>query len=235
MNKTPFQSLSREKLFLSFLTILFFISCNTKKPIEEIGYTGFLPKKVLLIGILRDFDQADTIGELTINIPARLDTFYQWHRTSDCLSCGKFQYRFADRKYKQFAEGGFFWTYVPDSVYQLTISHVPTRDVPDSIHSKPLLAKDTFICEYLAHQLTPLNKITYLKKEFKEINGRGFVISGFITPYGEITNSNTLYLTATTRLRKRNLNFIAECGAKDTTGFFDNMYKSLLSIKIEEK
>lgn len=70
---------------------------------------------------------------------------------------------------------------------------------------------------------------------YKEINGRGAVISNIISPVGEISQDTTLYLTASIRLNKFQIDFIAECGAKDTVGFVDNMYKSILSIKIQEK
>jgi len=60
-------------------------------------------------------------------------------------------------------------------------------------------------------------------------------MGSFITAFGNMTNDTTVYLTAITRLKKRDINFVAECGAKDTVGFIDKMYKSILSIKIEER
>jgi hypothetical protein len=107
--------------------------------------------------------------------------------------------------------------------------------VPDSIIQISFSAKDTLICRRLAYQLGGQESIKPLKEEFKEINGRGFLITAFRTQYGKLTNDTTLYLLGMTRLKNRTLNFIAECGAKDTTGFIDNMYKTLLSIKIIEK
>lgn len=235
MSELSIKYLMVSKIFFSAILIAFFISCKSKEVVKEIDYTGFSTKEILLTGFIKHLDDPDTIGRLSIKIPLRLDTFYQWHRTSDCTFCGRLQYRFADNRYNQFAESGFFWTYVPDSVYQFTISHVPIREAPDGIIQTQLSLKDTPLCSHLAYQLTGPDDIISLKKDFREINGRGFIIAEFITPHGLITNDTTLYLTAMTRLKKRNLNFIAECGAKDTTGFIENMYKSLISIKIQEQ
>ncbi len=211
-------------------------SCKNEKEGEPvIDYTGFSEKEVVLAGVTPRSDEPDTIGKLFIKISARLDTFYQWHRTSDCSNCGALQYRFADKSYIQFAEAGWFWTYIPDSVYQFTFSHRPFRDAPDSISLKQFTIKDTVSCERLASQLDVSGRYRFFKKEFKEISGRGFLIVGFTSPFGSLTNDTTLYLTAKTRLKKRELIFTAECGAKDTAGFIANMYKSMLSIRIEEK
>lgn len=222
-------------LFL-FLFLSVISSCtNEKKSEPVIDYAGFSEKEVVLAGVIRESDEPDTLGSVFIKIPTKLDTFYQWHRTSDCSNCGAFQYRFADKSYVQFAEIGWIWDFIPDSVYQLTISHEPFRSVPDSISLKQLTLRDSLLAERLPYQLAGSPKVIFLKKEFKEINGCGFVIASFITPFGYLTNDTTLYVVATTQLKKRTLNFVAECGTKDTAGFIDNMYKSLLSVRIKEK
>jgi len=74
----------------------------------------------------------------------------------------------------------------------------------------------------------------YYKKEFRIINDRPFIISAYKTKAGYLTWKPTIFVVAITNLKDRELFFIGECGAKDTTGFIDNMCKSFLSIRIKE-
>jgi hypothetical protein len=60
------------KWFLHFLllsTILFGCKEEKKEPVS-IDYAEFSTKEVLLVGIIRDFDNPDTIGKVSIKIPA---------------------------------------------------------------------------------------------------------------------------------------------------------------------
>ncbi|MES1223435.1 MAG: hypothetical protein ABUT20_48515, partial [Bacteroidota bacterium] len=175
----------------------------------------------------------DTIAEIIMKIPSLLDTFYQWTDFSDCLPCGNVKYRFAYTKYKKFKEGGFFWTYKPDSVYQLSIWHKPIKEAPDTVFLKPLEIKDSFQAKWFENSLY-CNSYKHLFNKFETIHGRTFYISAFTTPCGFLTDSASLYLTATTNIKTRPLNIVAECGAKDTTGFIEKMYKTILSIRIIE-
>jgi hypothetical protein len=224
------------KILISTLLIAFFVSCQSKEKVNAIDYSDFSKKKIVLAGIDKNYEQKDTLGILTIKVPNRLDTFYQWHNTSDCLPCGRMQYRFSDKHYQQFAESGMYWTFKPDSIYQFTITHNPIKEAPDSIRIKPFVIFDTnrFV-GYLINDATWCEKTFFFQKKFKEINGRTFVISNFISSCSKITDTTSLFFTAQTTLRNRYLNVIAECSVRDSTGFIDNMYKSILSIRIEEK
>jgi len=63
--------------------ILFFISCRSEEKKSQVDYTGFTKKEIVLTDIDRkSYKQKDSLGLLTINIPTRLDTFYQWHNRS---------------------------------------------------------------------------------------------------------------------------------------------------------
>ena len=220
---------------LKFIIAIILTSCTLLGKKTEIDYTGFVDKEFKITGYTKEIDLRDTLGIVSLKIPLRLDTFYKWHRTSDCLPCGWMQYRFADKKYPQFAEGGFYWTVVPDSVYQLTIRHKPIKEIPDTITLKPLSEKNKN--DYWYHQTNSVSysdSIGYLFKEFKLINQRPFIISAFTTTDGYLTESQTLFIIAATTLKNRELFFIGECSAKDTTGFVDSMYKSFLSIRIKE-
>lgn len=215
-----------------------FISCQSKERKPQIDYTGFTKKEIILTGIDKNYEQKDILGLLTINIPARLDTFYQWHNSSDCLPCGRLQYRFSDIRYAQFAETGMFWDYVTKPVYQLTITHNPIKEAPDNVVIRKFARTDTGrFGDYLINEATWCEKISFIKKDFIEINTRSFAVASFISPCSNIADptNTSLFFTAKTALKNRVLNFIAECNIKDSTGFIDNMYKVLLSVKIEEK
>ena len=201
---------------------------------KEINFTGFIEKEISLIGFDTQMNLTDSLGLVSILIPARLDTFYNWHNTSDCLSCGWLQYRFADKTYPQFAESGFYWTFVTDSTYQLNIWHKPKRVPPATIEMGSLSEKDTSFCYYHPRLVSDSDTANFLFKEFKIINGVAFVLSAFVVSHGYLTNSQTLFVIAETNLKSREIYFIGECGAKDTTGFIDNMYESFLSIRIKE-
>jgi hypothetical protein len=228
--------LDNMKFSLSIIFVILFTSCQPGISKEnEIDYTDFADKSIVLAGYTRDeFKQNDTLAKIILKIPSLLDTFYQWTDFSDCLPCGNVKYRFANKKYKQFKEGGFYWTYKPDSVYQLSIWHNPIKEAPDTVFLKPLEIRDSFRSKWFERHLYCRN-YKYLFKKFEKINDRTFYISAFTTPCGFLTDSASVYVTASTNIKSRQLYVVAECGAKDTTGFIDKMYKSILSIRIEEK
>ncbi len=213
--------------------ILIIASCKQKEP--TINYTGFREKRVTMAVLDTSYEQKDTLATITLKIPNRLDTFYRWHQESDCTSCGWLQYRFADKKYPQFAESGWMWTYKPDSVYQFSIRHRPKRETPDSITNKPLTERDSIRSLHLSHTLSSGIITKYLRKDFLTINNQPFWLTSFITPYGYITNDTTLYVCAITNLKRSTVYFIGECSAKDTVGFAESIYRSIQSIEITER
>lgn len=226
------------KVTLLILTIsIILIACNNLDNPKEIDYIGYIEKSFYLTGNDSIDELKDSLALLQMKVPQRLDTFYRWNDYSCCSSCGWIKYRFADKKYSQFAESGWYWTTdpdLPDSVYQLSIWHRPTREVRDSITLKPLRKKDTILWYHPA--IVSFSKPTnFLLKEYRLINEKPFIVSAFISPYGYLTKSQTLFIIAETNLKSRELYFIGECGANDTIGFIENIYKSFLSIKISEK
>lgn len=204
------------------------VSCTNSNEPKQIDYSDFVDKEFQLFNAL-----LDNFGSTLLKVQNRLDTFYKWKHITCCDNCGWMKYRFANKKYPQFAENGYMWASDLDSVYQLSIWHRPTREVPDPIALKPLRKKDTTL--WYHPPIVSFSKPTnFLLKEYRIINEKPFIISAFVCPYGYLTNSQTLFVIAETNLKSRELYFIGECGAKDTTGFIDNMYKSFLSIRIKE-
>jgi hypothetical protein len=220
-------------ILLHFVIAMIIVSCKQADKKEQIDYSGFTDREISLAGYDERPEWNDSLARVSLKIPIRLDTFYKWQHYSCNTSSGWMKYRFADKSYPQFAESGWYWP-GPDSVYQLNIWHKPIKIAPDSITLKPLLENDTPICYYHPQIVGYSKSVNFLFKEFKLINERPFVISAFVCPYGYLTNSQTLFIIAETNLKSRELYFVGECGAKDTTSFIGNIYKSFLSIRIKE-
>lgn len=215
------------------LILLFYLcSCNNTDP--QINYNGYLKKAIFLTGIDSNFNQTDTLASITINIPARLDTFYKWRNTSDCTPCGWVQYRFSDKTYPQFAESGFFWTKEPDSVYQLTIRHKPQRWYHDEKGFRQLEIRDSGALYSLINSVSYCEEHTVLRKEFLLIKKRGFYVAVIYTPCGYLTNKSSLSVAAITNLKSRWLEINGQYSGTDTTGFIESIYKSLMSIELNE-
>jgi hypothetical protein len=216
-----------------FISFCFFLSCKNNKVLKaEIDYTRFYDKNFYLINGY----PLDTFGQVSIKIPERLDTFYQWHNVSDCNGCGLYMSRLADSTYSLLKESGFVYLTEPDSTYQLTISFRDGIDWPDSFY-KELSIRDTgYIKHYIEAGEFLYDSIQWLRKsEFSKILNRPFVIYCYQIPSFYRKNEKKIVLAGITRIRKRQIKFIAECDAQDTTGFVDNMYKAFLSIRIDEK
>jgi len=222
------------RILLKIVTLNIFISCSDADKSEEINYTGFVERHIVLSGYDENFELTDSLSLVSLRIPARLDTFYSWHHSSCNSSSSWMKYRFADKTYPQFAESGFYWTVVPDSTYQLSICHKPVRMTPDSTFLTPLSEKDKNDRFYHDGGLTLNDSAKYIFKDFKYINEKAFIISAYISPYSYLTLSPALFVVAATNLKDRELFFVGECSAKDTTGFVESMYKSFLSIRIKE-
>jgi len=222
------------RILLKIVSLSIFISCSDADNLEEINYTGFIEKDIVLSGYDENFELTDSLCLVSLKIPSRLDTFYNWCHVSCNTSSSWLKYRFADKTYPQFAESGWFWTVVPDSTYQLSICHKPVRMTPDSIFLKPLSEKDKNDRFYLGGALTSNDSAEFIFKDFRYINEKAFIISAYLSSYSYLTQSPALFVVASTNLKDRELFFVGECSAKDTIGFVESMYKSFLSIRIKE-
>lgn len=63
----------------------------------------------------------DTLGEISVSVPGRYDTFLVWTHQSDCSRCGYEKYRFQPKILPVYTESGFIWDHPEDSIDQLTI------------------------------------------------------------------------------------------------------------------
>ena len=218
---------------LSLLTLLFLYSCKDDLNAED--YTGYIDKEVELSAIKDSTQTKEKLAHIKIKVPSQLDTFYQWHRQSDCASCGKMEYRFSSKKYPQFPESGFIWTNHPDSVFQLTIIHDPIVKERSKFLDPVKVEDTTYLPNYLANQSTWCDKFNFLYRKHVQINSRAFILTAFTTDCSIITNNKpTILLGAITSLKNTSLLLLAETNAKDTTGFELMMRKAINSIKISE-
>lgn len=222
---------------LFLLSFLFYSCIQIREKVSEVDYTGFTERQLSIIGFGSSGEAKDTLASLTLKLPQRIDTFYQWLDYQCCSSCGFLKYRFADSRYPQYAESGFFYSVHPDSNYQLSIWNRPSRSILDSTDLRPVSLKsfqddlkglEHYACAGIAD--TP-----FLVEQFKYINGRSFAIAAFSSKSGAFTWKPSLYVTAKTNLKSRELIFIGECCGKDTSGFTNKMYNAILSIKIKER
>ncbi|MBY0476743.1 MAG: hypothetical protein K2Q24_03790 [Chitinophagaceae bacterium] len=221
----------KDLLLLLILFSIYFTACTDKNLTTEDIYQE---KIIVLRGLDSNTIQKDTLGLLTIKIPNKLDTFYQWWNTSDCIPCGWMQYRFADSKYKAIAESGFFSDKEPDSLYQLTIRHKPKRWIEMGKILRPIDESDSAIIND-ALDRSSLREPELLKKEKIIINDYPFYTYYLKSSENSITNTPSIYVIGVTSLKDRYLQIIAEHSGNDTTGFYETMYKCLLSVRIKEK
>jgi hypothetical protein len=139
------------KLFVFILTLLL-AACNNTSTHTVI--TKPLNSKDTTITL------KNTLGEITITVPNRYDTFLVWTQHSDCSRCGNEKYRFQPKGLPIFKESGFYWYDRKDSVDQFTIEHPQYITINDSLpvnainilharmleeaNSDPLMYKDKF-------------------------------------------------------------------------------------------
>ena len=104
---------------------------------------------------LRNVLLVDSLGTVTVAIPLRYDTSFEWINWSDCgKPCAHQEYRFQDKKNPITKESGWFWTDPKDSVDQFTISHssyIPFRESDTS--RERMLLTHAHVKEYIRDEL----------------------------------------------------------------------------------
>lgn len=202
------------KFLFLFLLVIFF-SCNQKNRKKLLG---FKERKIKL-------DSSLII--IPVNLPARLNEYIQWSDKYNEPFCGRQNYRFFDDNYSNEK----YKIDNSDSVYQFTVWQT---DLPQNqINRRPCFSKIDSL-EILGEPWQLTDSYTEYKiREFRLINGR--LLSVLAATINSFPDKRTLqYVLATTCFEDERLQFVAQCRAKDTTDFFANMYKSMLSIKIAE-
>src|SRR5687768_12251571 len=223
--------------FLFFLIIIL-TSCNTSDKPKKIDYTRFDEKQVLLSAYDLGSHKLDSFAVISIKIPDRFDTFYQFQRYPNIVRGNFRKYRFADSKYSMLKErdGLEYYLQSADSLYQLTIS-CPTLSyaLKDSFPEK-FYPKDTaLLIGKIDWQELDFDSSKIFFKQYFDQGSHSFLIACYKAPSIYRENEMKLVLLGFTRIRDLQVIINAECDAKDTTDFINNMYKSFLSIRIKEK
>jgi hypothetical protein len=66
----------------------------------------------------------DSLGIITLDVPSRYDTSFEWVNRSDCgKPCDEQKYRFQPKNLPILKESGWITTYPKDSIDQFTITH----------------------------------------------------------------------------------------------------------------
>lgn len=217
---------------IASLFIVLFISCKEERIAED--FTGYKEASFSVAALDAAQSWSDTMATIMLKIPAHLDTFYRWHDQSDCASCGRLKYRFADKRYSLLAESGFYYELVPDSILQLTFIHDPMKVGPEEKKLPPFTASDsTHLINYLIHQSTFCDSNQVFRKEFFKIDGRPFLLVAFQSSCSIVTKGATVSAAVITPLDKMMLFGLAETNRRDTLGFVDEMFRSFRSINIK--
>lgn len=122
------------------IILMFFTACKNRTIIAPL----LLPPEKSRIVTLQ---LADSLGTITLSLPARYDTGFSWTHQSDCgKPCDKIKYRFQPNNLRIRKETGWIWLDEPvDSVECFTLSHsgyFPFREGTDS----------NFVYNYHRHQ-----------------------------------------------------------------------------------
>ncbi len=101
-----------------FLILLAALSCN-----QQTNQAYKTPPERIKDVTINLADSSDSQGKITISLPARYDTVFNWANHSDCTSCFDFRYRAQPKNRTLLKEDGFFWKIPQDSIERFTIVH----------------------------------------------------------------------------------------------------------------
>lgn len=105
------------KFLLAIISILFFTACKNNKKINIISPPE--NSKTII------FKLADSLGNVTIQLPIRYDSLFSWTHYSDCgKPCDKIKYRSQPKSLPVTKESGWIWVGErQDSIERFTIIH----------------------------------------------------------------------------------------------------------------
>ena len=106
----------RNSLLLIFFTSCFYAACTS---------SSSEPVKFRSLANTHDttFDLKNKLGKISLAVPNRYDTFFNWTQYGDCLKCGYEKFRFQPKHLPIFPESGYYWHDLDDSIDQLTIEY----------------------------------------------------------------------------------------------------------------
>ncbi len=189
---------------------------------------------------LRKFVLQDSLAEIELSLPQKMDTFFEWVDVSDDACDDLKKYRFTCKKCNAVAETGYFKEPLIDSVYRFTAYHVNNfrckfdTKQPDSFD----LGRWYMRMEVkYGQQDTNDDPIRFVLVDSGKIriNGRLFVEESYTVedPSSSLKYSSTT-LQAFTVIDSSMFLIEYECCKPDCNGFIEEMKKSLATLKIRE-
>ena len=170
------------------------------------------------------------LGQLSIELPANLDTTYRWTYNGD-NSCDSYEMnRFANKEYSLLQESRWISEVLPDSLLQVTVTYNSEN---------PCLDKSEINLDYIdALEKVLLASNPRVKVELKEvrtIHNRNYAVIVY-TAESDLGNSNQnledWILSAATIIEGNNVQVTYRCFKENCSDFKEKMKISLNTVKI---
>lgn len=177
---------------------------------------------------------ASHIGIISLAAPEKLDTFYEWVYVSDCgPCCHEKWYRLANKKYSLLEESGSYDSQIPDSIFQLTISHKNNPGCDNNFNISQVTA-DSITKKVEKNYYDSFDgekEINWIIKKLEKINGQNFILLGYESNgiYANLGQMTTI--EAITLINKEIILFKYECSGVNCRDFFEEAMESLYSLK----
>lgn len=163
------------------------------------------------------------LGNISLAIPKRYDTFLVWTHFSDCSSCGYEKYRFQSSELPIYLESGWIWNDRKDSVDQFTIEHSQYIRISDSLYPTAINSLHERMLDNVKYE-----PLMYQDKSrfdtIQEINGKQYSI---ITSdyYNDSTKLFSKAVWATTLIKGNSLEFKFSLLTKHKDSICDNFVR----------
>jgi hypothetical protein len=200
---------------LIIIGVFAFVSCRNTS--ENITLTK-LPNSRDTTIILKD-----SLGNVSVAIPNRYDTFLVWTHFSDCSSCGYEKYRFQSSELPIYLESGWIWDDRKDSVDHFTIEHSQYIRISDSLQPtaiKSLHERMLDKAKYEPFMYQDKSRVDTIQ----EINGKQYSIitSDF---YNDSTKLFSKAVWATTLIKGNSVEFKFSLLTKHKDSICDNFVR----------
>jgi hypothetical protein len=178
----------------------------------------------------------DSLGNVSISLPVRYDTFFTWTSHSDCgKSCDKQKYRYQPKYLRITKEGGFIWLGEPkDSIERFTVSHSGYFPFYEG-NEKYFMAMHQQLTYNQTNELFCPASIIF--DTLERINGRLFSII-IASLYDTALHQTTKRVNAATMIKSNDINFTFELVTKEkgewVTDFIPTAMECVKTIKIEK-
>lgn len=217
-------SFNLKTIFLLLMMVV--ISCNYKNTSTSKAPSTFREWAIPL---------DNSLGNISISLPANLDTFFQWTQYSDCGDpCAYADYRVQSKSLPIFRESGFYFEVLKDSVEQFTIKHAKI--------ATPNSTPDTLVVNHFINKLKSetIDNTSgkYLIDTLITINEKPFAVLAYTIT--DSANKITIQqLSAITAIQGNGIEFYFESRKKymdsASVNFIQNSFAALKTILVSNK